>query len=42
MYYDSILDKIEFEVSKAKVKVTVAVFKTDIVMALAPSFMDRF
>ena len=38
MYYDSILDKIEFKVSRAKVKVTVAVFKKNIVMALAPSF----
>ena len=28
--------------SRAKVKVTVAIFRTNLVIALAPSFMDRF
>ena len=41
MKYDNILMTNEFEGSRAKVKVTVAIFK-NIVIALAPSFMDRF
>ena len=39
--YDNILDKFEFECSRAKVKVTVAVFRKTVI-ALAPSFLDRF
>ena len=43
MKYDNILTNFEFEGSKAKVKVTVAIFKKkNIVIALAPSIMDRF
>ena len=39
----TILKKIKFEGSRAKFKVTVAIFiKKNIVLALAPSFMDRF
>ena len=41
--YDIILDKFEFECSRAKVKVKVAIFrKKNIVIALAPAFMDQF
>ena len=42
MKYDNILNNFEFEGSRAKVKVTVAIFRKNIVIALAPSFMDRF
>ena len=43
MKYDNILMNFEFEGSRAKVKVTVAISrKKNIVIALAPSFMDRF
>ena len=42
MKYDNILDNFEFEGSRAKVKVTVAIFRKNIVIALAPSFVDRF
>ena len=42
MKYDNILMNFEFEGSRAKVKVTVAIFRKNIVIALAPSFMDRF
>ena len=42
MKYDNILMHFEFEGSRAKVKVTVAIFRKNIVIALAPSFMDRF
>ena len=42
MKFDNILNNFEFEGSRAKVKVTVAFFKINIVIALAPSFMDRF
>ena len=43
MNYDKILDNFEFEGSRAKVKVTVAIFRRKkIVIALAPSFMDQF
>ena len=42
--YDNILDKFEFERSRTKVKVTVAVFrkKKNIVIALEPLFINRF
>ena len=42
MKYDNILMNFEFEGSRAKVKVTVAIFRKNIVIALVPSFMDRF
>ena len=42
MKYDNILNNFEFEGSKAKVKVTVAIFRKNIIIALAPSFMDQF
>ena len=42
MNYDNSLYSFEFEGSRAKVKVTVAVFRKYIVIALAPSCMDRF
>ena len=42
MKYDNILMNFEYEGSRAKVKVTVAIFRKNIVIALAPSFMDRF
>ena len=43
MKYDNILKNFEFQGSRAKVKVTVAIFrKKNIVTALASSFMDRF
>ena len=42
MKYDNILNNFEFEGSRVKVKVTVAIFRKNIVIALAPSFMDRF
>ena len=42
MKYDSILNNFEFAGSRAKVKVTVAIFRKNVVIALAPSFMDRF
>ena len=42
MKYDNTLMNFEFEGSRAKVKVTVAFFRKNIVIALAPSFMDRF
>ena len=41
MKYDNILLNDEFEGSIAKVKVTVAIFRKTVI-ALAPSFMDRF
>ena len=41
MKYDYILKNFEFEGSGAKVKVTVAIFRENIVIALLPSFMDR-
>ena len=40
--YDNILNNFEFEGSRAEVKVTVAIFRKNIVIAQAPSFMDRF
>ena len=40
--YDNILNTFEFNGSRAKVKVTVAILRKNIVIALAPSFMDRF
>ena len=41
--YDNILYSFQFEGSRAKVKGTVAILrKKNIVIALAPSFMDRF
>ena len=42
MKYDNILMNFEFEGSRTKVKVTVAIFRKNIVIVLAPSFMDRF
>ena len=39
MKYDNILNNSEFEGCMAKVKVTVAIFRKNIVMALASSFM---
>ena len=36
------MDKFEFERSRAKVKVTVAIFKKNIVIALVPSFIIQF
>ena len=42
MKYDNILGKFEFEGSRAKVKVTVAVFLKTIAIALVPSFVDQF
>ena len=42
MKYDNILNSFEFEGSRAKVKVTVAFFRKNIVIALAHSFMDLF
>ena len=43
MKYDNILNNFEFEGSRSKVKVTVAIFrKKNIVIAVAPSLMDRF
>ena len=43
MKYDNILMNFEFEGSRTKGKVTMAIFrKKNIVIALAPSFMDRF
>ena len=39
--YDNNLDKLEFERSRAKVKVTVTIFrKKNIVISFAPSVMD--
>ena len=40
--YDNIIDNFEFECSRAKVKVTVPIFRKKNVIALALSFMDRF
>ena len=41
MKYDNILNNFEFEGSRAKVKVTVAILEEkNIVIALAPLFMD--
>ena len=42
MKYDNILNNFEFEGARAKVTVTVGIFRKNIVIALAPSFMDRF
>ena len=44
MKYDNILNNFEFDDSRAKVKVTVAIFfkKINIVIAVASSFMARF
>ena len=42
MKYDNVLMNSEFKGSRAKVKVTVAIFRKNIVIALAPSCMDRF
>ena len=42
MKFDNILNNFEFEGSRAKVNVTVAIFRKNIVIALAPSFMDHF
>ena len=43
MKNDNILNNFEFEGSRAKAKLTVSIFrKRNIVIALAPSFMDRF
>ena len=41
MKYDNILINFGFEESRAKVKDTVVIFR-EIVIALAPSFIDRF
>ena len=40
--YDNILDKFEFERSSDKVKVTVAIFSKNFVIALVPSFIIQF
>ena len=40
--YDNILNKFEFERSRAKVKVTVAIFRKNIVITLVPIFLDQF
>ena len=40
--HDNILDKFEFERSRAKVKVTVAIFRKIFVVALVPSFIIQF
>ena len=40
--HDNILDKFKFERSRAKVKVTVAIFRKNIVIALVPSFIIQF
>ena len=40
MKYDNILNNFDFEGFRAKVKVTVAIFRINMVKALAPSFMD--
>ena len=40
--HDIILDKFEFERSRAKVKVTVAIFRKNIFIALVPSFIIQF
>ena len=40
--HDNILDNFEFERSRAKVKVTVAIFRKNIVIALVPSFIIPF
>ena len=42
MKYDNFLNSFEFEVSKPKVNFTVTITRTNIVITLAPSFMDRF
>ena len=42
MQYDNILNNFEFEGSIAKVKVTVAVFRKSIVIALAPYLWTDF
>ena len=43
MKYDNILMKFEFEgLGPRSIKVTVAIFRKKIVIALAPSFIDRF
>ena len=42
MKYDSILNTFEFEGSRAKVKVKLAILEKNIVITLAPSFMDGF
>ena len=41
MKYGNILDNFEFEGSRGKVKVTVAIFRKTVI-ALAPSLMDQF
>ena len=38
--FDNILDKFEFERSRAKFKVTEAIFRKNIVIALVPSFIQ--
>ena len=40
--YDNTLDKFEFERSRVKVKVTAAIFRKNIVIALVPSFIIQF
>ena len=40
--YDNIMDKFEFERSRAKVKVTAAIFRKKILIALVPSFIIQF
>ena len=42
MQYNNILNTFELEGSRAKVKVTVAIFLKKIFIAQASSFMDRF
>ena len=42
MKYDNILNNFEFEGFRVQVKVTVAILRKNIVITLAPSFMDRF
>ena len=39
---DYILDRFEFECSRAKVNVTVAFLEKNVFITLAPTFMDRF
>ena len=41
-WYDNIPSKFDFQGLGLKVKVTVAIFKTNLVIALAPTFIDGF
>ena len=40
--YDNILDKFNFQGPGLKVKVTLAIFRKNFVIALAPTFIDGF